>query len=540
MVAIALASSAFAAETKQQLGNIEPAKELLGRAVHNSQGKIGDTKDFVVDLESGRVLFAVVSTDGNLVVVPTSAFKSSTESKLMVQADAQKLKQAPRFDAKTARLADVDFAKQAHQHFGQSLGWEGSFNNVHKASELIGMDVQDVSNKKIGDIQNLGIDLEWGRVTYVILGAGGLLGAGEELYALPPNAFTLASDNKSLVSNLDKERLSNAPQIKNNNWRQLSEPAFAARVYQHYGKQPYWNAQLTPTGRDEGSPRERISRNRDKDDDKDDNGLRARPSGRNPNARIAAAQFANVEEAQRLIGMNVENARGAQIGKLSDIGVDLESGRVLFAVVNQKGRGAAKAVAPATLALAAGDKSLRFSGQESKLESAPTFNRNAPLGNAQFVARVYGHFDQHHNWFQSSDNFGNAHLATDVLKMRVQNIENENVGQVQNLMVDLQKGRVLYVVMNAAQVLGRGEHLFALPPNAFTMGSKDKILVANVDKAKLEAAPRFNRGNLRELANPAKAEEIYRYYGKQAYWSPGSDLAPTGRARGRSADDDKD
>lgn len=536
---VALALAASAAETRQ-LGKIDSAKELMGRAVHNTQGKIGETRDFVVDLESGRVLYAVVSVNDNLVGVPTPAFSSSAESKLMIQADAQKLAQAPKFDAKADKIADLDFAKQVHQHFGRSLGWEGTFNNVHKASELIGMDVQNVSNQQIGDVENLGLDLQWGRVTYVILGAGGLLGAGEELYALPPNAFTLASNNKSLVSNLDKERLSNAPQVKNNNWRQLSEPAFAARVYQHYDKQPYWNAQLAPTGRDEGSPRQRISRDRDDSQDRDrddDRGLRARRSAPNPNARIAAAQFANIEEAQRLIGMNVENPRGAQIGKLNDMVVDLESGRVLLALVDQKGRGAAKAVVPSMLALAPGDKSLRFSGNEAKLESAPDFNRNAELGNAQFVSRVYAHFDQPHNWFQSGDKFGNAHLATDVLKMKVQNTQNENVGQVQNLMVDLQKGRVLYVVMGAAQVVGRGDHLFALPPNAFTMGSKDQILVTDVDKAKLEAAPRFNRSNLRELANPAKAAEIYRYYGKQGYWNPGSDLAPTGRERGRSSDD---
>jgi len=80
--------------------------------------------------------------------------------------------------------------------------------------------------------------------------------------------------------------------------------------------------------------------------------------------------------------------------------------------------------------------------------------------------------------------------------------------------------------------VGRGEHLFALPPNAFTQGSDGKTLVSDLDKAKLEGAPRFNRANLRELANPAKAAEIYRYYGKQAYWNTG-ELSPTGRDSGR-------
>jgi len=57
-------TSAYAAEN--QLGKIEPAKDLMGRAVHNSREKIGDIKDFVVDLESGRILYSLVSTDGKL------------------------------------------------------------------------------------------------------------------------------------------------------------------------------------------------------------------------------------------------------------------------------------------------------------------------------------------------------------------------------------------------------------------------------------------------------------------------------------------
>ena len=66
------------------------------------------------------------------------------------------------------------------------------------------------------------------------------------------------------------------------------------------------------------------------------------------------------------------------------------------------------------------------------------------------------------------------------------------------------------------------------------MGNNKSTLVTGIDKAKLEGAPRVNRNNMGELMTPAKAEEIYRYYGKQAYWTTGTDLSPTGRARGNN------
>jgi len=523
-------TGAYAAEN--QLGKIEPAKDLMGRAVHNSREKIGDIKDFVVDLESGRILYSLVSTDGKLIAVPVQEFSSSSESKVVLQADKSKLAEAPQFeDSRNAKLNDVDFAKRAHQYFGQSLAWEGTFNNVHKASELIGMNVNNVSDQKIGDVKNLGLDLQSGRVAYVILGAGGVLGVGDKLYVMPPNAFTLASNNKSLVTGIDKQNLEGAPILNEKNWGEISDQQFAARVYKHYGKQPYWSgsAQLTPTGRDQTlqsattpNPQSRISRDRNRNNrNNNDNGLNVR--------RNQAGEFANLQDVRRLIGLTVENSKGDNLGKLSDIAVDLESGRAIFAVVDVKGAGNQKAVAPSSLVLKADDKAIRFNGDENKLENAPNFNRNNDLTSSEYAGRVYSHFGERPNWFDANDKFGNPHLASDLLKMKVQNSQDQNIGQVQNLIADLQRGRVLYVILNAAPAVGRENNLFALPPNAFTMGNNKNTLVTGIDKAKLEGAPRFNRNNMGELMTSAKAEEIYRYYGKQAYWTTGTDLQPTGR-----------
>jgi sporulation protein YlmC with PRC-barrel domain len=544
MAVAAAALLAGTASAADKLGKIESAKKLIGREIQTTQGqKAGELKDLVVDLESGRVLYGVISAGGfagigdELTAVPTGAFTSSTDARLTIDADKEKLKGAPRFtkDHET-KLGDAQYIKQAHQHFGQNMNWEGAFNNVHKASELIGMNVKNASDQNVGDVNDLGIDLPSGRVAFVMLAAGGVLGAGEKLYPMPPNAFTLASDNKSIVSAIDKEKLTNAPQFQGNNWQQLADATFAAKVYQHYGKQPYWSgsATLAPTGRDDSRVYDNQSTGRDR------SGLRVRreanqkdpPNQGNEPVRPRGSQFANVEEAKRLIGMSVQNARSRDIGKLTDLVVDLESGRVIYAVVNLSGRGGAKAVVPQHLLPTSDDKALRFTGDESKLNSAPAFDRNGDASSAKVAANIYTHFGQEHNWFDASRNFANAHKVSELLNMKVENVQNQNIGQAQNLMVDLPQARVLYVILSAAPLVGRGEHLFALPPNAFTASSDGKTLVSDLDKAKLEGAPRFNRANLRELANPAKAAEIYRYYGKQAYWNTG-ELAPTGRERGR-------
>jgi sporulation protein YlmC with PRC-barrel domain len=242
-----------------------------------------------------------------------------------------------------------------------------------------------------------------------------------------------------------------------------------------------------------------------------------------------AGDFSGVEEARRLLGMDVRGAGNEDLGKLQQIVVDLESGRALYAVINLKGQGGLKALPPQRLSLGADDKSLLFRGEVSKLKGAPEFDRTAAdLTKAEFANRVYTHWGRENNWFEASGKFGNVHRASELFDAKVQNSQNQNIGQVQNLMIDLPRARVLYVILSAAPAVGKGDNLFPIPPNAFTPGSGQKTLVTGLDKAKLEAAPRFSRINLRELANPTKATEIYQYYGKQAYWNT-SGLAPTGR-----------
>src|SRR5215207_6990000 len=117
------------AHAADKLGKIDSAKKLIGREIQTTQNqKAGELKDLVVDLESGRVLYGVISAGGfagigdELTAVPTSAFTSATDASLTIDADKEKLKNAPRFTKDhEAKLGDAQYVKQAHQHFGQTM-----------------------------------------------------------------------------------------------------------------------------------------------------------------------------------------------------------------------------------------------------------------------------------------------------------------------------------------------------------------------------------------------------------------------------------
>ena len=62
----------------------------------------------------------------------------------------------------------------AHQRLTQS-GTE-RLNGAAKASDIIGMTVENYQNERLGKVKDLAVDVESGRIVQVILSSGGFLG----------------------------------------------------------------------------------------------------------------------------------------------------------------------------------------------------------------------------------------------------------------------------------------------------------------------------------------------------------------------------
>jgi len=250
--------------TTKGLGHVERANKLIGKHVTGSDNqKLGKIDNLVLDLQSGHVLYAVVDTGltGKSFAVPPELFTDVQGDTVRANLDKAKLESSPQFTKdvdKPEQLGQASFISQVYQHFGQNAWWQGpsapantgTFNNVHKAKELIGMNVKNVNNEDVGEVNNTMIDLPAGRVTYVILQPDRNLKLGNNLYALPPDAFAMGADHKTLGADLTKEKLAGAPHFSKDNWATLSDPQWASQVYQYYGKQAYFqNGGLQPTGR---------------------------------------------------------------------------------------------------------------------------------------------------------------------------------------------------------------------------------------------------------------------------------------------------
>ena len=101
---------------------------------------------------------------------------------------------------------------------------------------------------------------------------------------------------------------------------------------------------------------------------------------------------------------------------------------------------------------------------------------------------------------------------------RVKNAAGEDLGKIEDLMIDLDSGRIAYAVLSFGGFLKMGNKLFAVPWQALTVDTVKKVLVLNADKSVLERAPGFDKENWPDMADPTFGSSIYKHYGYRPYW----------------------
>jgi sporulation protein YlmC with PRC-barrel domain len=116
-----------------------------------------------------------------------------------------------------------------------------TFGRVLSASTLKGEKVVNHQGKDLGNIEELMIDLDRGRIAYAVLSFGGFLGMGDKLFAIPWSAFGVDTSGKKLVLNADKELLKKATGFDKSNWPDMADPTWGTNVYKYYGYKPYWD-----------------------------------------------------------------------------------------------------------------------------------------------------------------------------------------------------------------------------------------------------------------------------------------------------------
>ncbi|HAR32753.1 MAG TPA: photosystem reaction center subunit H [Desulfobacter sp.] len=109
--------------------------------------------------------------------------------------------------------------------------------------------------------------------------------------------------------------------------------------------------------------------------------------------------------------------------------------------------------------------------------------------------------------------------ASKIIGETVVNRQSENVGKIDELVIDAKKNRIMYVVLSFGGFMGMGNKLFAMPWEAFEFSVTENKLILNVDKEKLKAAPGFEKGDeWPDFKDKLWGEGIYTYYNYTPPW----------------------
>ena len=112
---------------------------------------------------------------------------------------------------------------------------------VLSATTLTSDKVKNAAGEELGDLKEIMVDVNSGRVAYAVLSFGGFLGLGDKLFAIPWQALTLDAQDHCFILNVDKETLKNAPGFEKDKWPKTSDDdTWLVSVYDYYGFGPYW------------------------------------------------------------------------------------------------------------------------------------------------------------------------------------------------------------------------------------------------------------------------------------------------------------
>ena len=262
-----------------------------------------------------------------------------------------------------------------------------------KASDIIGMEVKNNQNEKLGKVNDLAVDVESGRIVYVILSTGGFIGIGDTLHAVPPGALHHDVASKTLQLDADKEKLNSAPKFEMAKWAECCNSNQVAEVYSQYGQQPYCSS-------------------------------------------------GHKKDASRTV---------------------------------------------------------------------TSFNTNGTWGKD----RIVGESETSKSW---------AHLsvvqkASKVIGTPVKNLQDEKLGKVENLMLDLSAGRIVAVVISSGGFIGIGDELSAVPPAALQFNTERDILQLDASKETLAASPHFKANQWPDFSQPSYARDVYSAYKIEPYFA---------------------
>jgi sporulation protein YlmC with PRC-barrel domain len=117
-----------------------------------------------------------------------------------------------------------------------------------------------------------------------------------------------------------------------------------------------------------------------------------------------------------------------------------------------------------------------------------------------------------------NDTSGRLIAADQVEGTRVYNRAGENLGSVEDIMIDKLSGKIAYAVVSFGGFLGMGDRHYPLPWEKLDYDTNMGGFVVDLDKKMLEGAPSYTDEESVGWEDPTWGRRVNDYYGARPYW----------------------
>jgi sporulation protein YlmC with PRC-barrel domain len=101
---------------------------------------------------------------------------------------------------------------------------------------IVGRHIVNEWGIELGRIDDLAVDMESGRITYVVLSYRGSIGGGDKFFAVPWDSLTFHPESQEFILDIPRDLLEAAPGFDKRHWPDAADPDWSTQVYTGSGQ----------------------------------------------------------------------------------------------------------------------------------------------------------------------------------------------------------------------------------------------------------------------------------------------------------------
>lgn len=382
--------------------------------------------------------------------------------------------------------------QQMQSQRNQSQPGMQAFNRIRvmAGTELVGKPVRDREGMLVGEVEYLLINPINGKVSNVVVGPGETLNNEfrmDGMRAIPwdqfAKDFSNTGDIRTLALQLSRSELEQAPMVSGNAIEELTSPQYQALVRDYYLPIRPGSGAQSSMNDEQGAQTGSLSN--------------PQSSTRGQNDQASAQQ--DMEWDQPTSNMEALDDRG-QTGTQSGTSPEQSNSQANrqssdMEALEQSGQAGTQSGPTSEQSAEASDQARSQQGSSSRPSGYVLLGRS-------IVTTLMP---------------PNFRLAAQLQGANVVSADRRDLGEIERLMIDVDRGQVAYVLISQGGFLGSGETLRPVPLQALQWQGGETFRL-NVNAGNFSRLPRINADDMPERVGRSDLTRLYRAFGVQPYW----------------------